>query len=98
MFISHDLRLVSHVSDTIAVMYRGRFVELGPADSVALNPGHEYTKLLYASIPGPELRNREKSVAVKEYPEDDPGQDGGYAMTEIRDGHFILQKKDLRRQ
>jgi ABC-type glutathione transport system ATPase component len=46
VFISHDLPLVHLVADQVAVMYRGRFVETGPADEVYANPQHEYTRKL----------------------------------------------------
>jgi ABC-type oligopeptide transport system ATPase subunit len=46
IFISHDLPLVHLVADQVAVMYRGKFVETGPADEVYANPRHEYTRKL----------------------------------------------------
>ena len=52
LFVSHDLALVRHVSDEIAVMYLGRIVERGPADDVYRRPRHPYTRSLIASMPG----------------------------------------------
>jgi oligopeptide/dipeptide ABC transporter ATP-binding protein len=52
LFISHDLNLVGYLSDIIAVMYRGRVVELAPADELLAHPHHPYTRMLFASIPG----------------------------------------------
>ena len=51
LFISHDLSMVRHISDVIAVMYLGRVVELGTWDEVLDSPQHPYTKALIAAIP-----------------------------------------------
>jgi oligopeptide/dipeptide ABC transporter ATP-binding protein len=51
IFISHDLSMVRHISDEIAVMYLGRIVEYGTWDEVLNNPKHPYTKALIESIP-----------------------------------------------
>jgi ABC-type oligopeptide transport system ATPase subunit len=51
LFIAHDLSMVRYVSDRIAVMDRGRIVELGPADDVYFRPGHPYTRALVAANP-----------------------------------------------
>ena len=51
LFISHDLSVVRHVSDTIAVMRRGRIVEAGSRDQIFSAPRHEYTRTLLSSIP-----------------------------------------------
>ena len=58
LYITHDLATARHFSDEILVLYRGRVVERGPADSVILDPRHPYTKLLAAASPNPEARGR----------------------------------------
>ena len=49
LFITHDLAVARYVSDRIAVMQRGRIVEIGPTEEVILRPGHEYTRSLLAA-------------------------------------------------
>lgn len=53
VFITHDLGVVTHVSDRVAVMYLGRLMELGPADALAERPLHPYTRALLSSEPVP---------------------------------------------
>lgn len=64
LFISHNLQVVRFISDRIAVMYKGRIVELGPAGDVYASPRHPYTELLLAAIPepDPELQRRRPSI------------------------------------
>jgi peptide/nickel transport system ATP-binding protein len=65
LFVSHDLAVVKHVSDRIAVMYLGRIVEIGDADQVYLRPRHPYTRVLLAAVPEPDPRRRRRLEVVE---------------------------------
>ncbi len=58
IFVAHDLGVVKHICDRVAVMYAGRIVEIAPTDELFANPQHPYTKLLLASAPIPNPTRR----------------------------------------
>ncbi len=64
LFVSHDLDVVGHLCDRIAVMYLGRIVESGPAAEVLASPGHPYTRDLVASSPVPDPDRPIRSAAA----------------------------------
>ena len=59
LFISHDLGVVKHMCDNIAIMYKGRFVEIGTREDIYNDPRHIYTKRLLSAIPRIDVDNRE---------------------------------------
>ena len=65
MFITHDLSVVNHFSDDIAVMYLGRLIEKAPAEELFENPTHPYTQALLSAIPVPQLHNRRERILLK---------------------------------
>jgi oligopeptide transport system ATP-binding protein len=67
IFVAHDLGVVRHVSDRIAVMYLGKIVEIGPAEAVYTDPIHPYTLSLLSAIPIPDPRaNEEREPLILE--------------------------------
>jgi len=65
IFITHDLAVVNHLADNIAVMYMGQMVEIAPADELFKHPRHPYTQALLSAIPSPILKNRKKRIVLR---------------------------------
>lgn len=65
VFIAHNLAVVKHVSDRIAIMYLGRIVELAPADEIYRAPRHPYTRALLSAIPQPDPTRRAQRIVLK---------------------------------
>jgi oligopeptide/dipeptide ABC transporter ATP-binding protein len=66
LFISHDLRIVKHISDRIAVMYMGKIVETGGGENLFQNPLHPYTQVLLRAIPKLDPSRRKEEALLKE--------------------------------
>jgi oligopeptide/dipeptide ABC transporter ATP-binding protein len=64
LFIAHDLRIVEHISDTVAVMYLGRIVEYAATEKLFASPLHPYTQALLAAIPVMDPQTRRRRVIV----------------------------------
>lgn len=69
IFISHDLSVIRHVSDRIAVMYLGRIVEIGPTEEIMQSPKHPYTQALLSAIPRIGVERVARTVLTGELPD-----------------------------
>lgn len=65
LFISHDLSVVEHISDTVGVMYLGNIVEFGTTEELFANPLHPYTKALFSAIPIPDPDAKMKRIILE---------------------------------
>jgi oligopeptide/dipeptide ABC transporter ATP-binding protein len=65
IFISHDLAVIEHVSDTVAVMYLGRIVETASADDLFARPSHPYTEALLSAVPRPDVERRAGRIVLE---------------------------------
>ena len=65
LFISHDLSVVEHISDTIGVMYLGNLVEFGSKEDIFREPLHPYTKALFSAIPVPDPNSKMNRIVLE---------------------------------
>ena len=87
LFIAHDLSMVKYISDRIAVMHRGRIVEMGDAKEVYENPLHPYTQSLISAIPLPDPRGERTRRRMAYTPINEESDE---SLREIKPGHFVL--------
>jgi oligopeptide transport system ATP-binding protein len=83
LFIAHDLRLVENVCTRLAVMYRGRIVEMGPTAAVFGSPKHPYTQALLSAIPVPDPAAKRQRIVFN-----DRAINGSATLRAVGDGHF----------
>ena len=98
LFIAHDLSMVKYISDRVAVMYRGKVVELGKPEDVYGNPVHSYTKSLISAVPvaDPDFKRLEKVEMEETYLRSPVGDVSEInfvpeesELTEYKPGHFV---------
>lgn len=103
LFISHDLGVVHHMCDNLAIMHRGRFVEIGTREDIYQDPLHIYTKRLLAAIPQTDVENREshrkkRQALEAEYnaqKEDYYDKNGRvYTLEEVTRTHSVALRKE----
>ena len=82
LFIAHDLRLVENVCTRLAVMYRGRIIEMGPTAAVFGSPKHPYTQALLSAIPVPDPIARRQRIVFN-----DRAINGSATLRAVGDGH-----------
>ena len=108
LFIAHDLSMVKYISDRVAVMYRGKVVELGTPEVVYTNPIHSYTKSLISAVPiaDPDYKKLAKIDMDESYLRSPMGEASEInvipekpELTEFKPGHFVetlfLEEKEL---
>lgn len=102
LFISHDLGVVKHMCDEIAIMYRGRFTEYGIRDDIYNDPQHIYTRRLLSAIPEINPNNRDENkrqrlIVEKEYQQNNSSyftpEGKVYDLQKITDTHYAAIKK-----
>ncbi|WP_195989488.1 ABC transporter ATP-binding protein [Clostridium sp. D53t1_180928_C8] len=89
LFISHDLSMVRYISDRIAVIYKGKIVELAETEELCNNPIHPYTKSLLEAILVPTLKSNDLEMASDYKYEDEEYLSEKMKWKEIKKGHFV---------
>ena len=104
LFISHNLAVVDYMADRIAVMARGRIVEIAPREIILRDPIHPYTRSLLAAVPFPDLDrplnfsalNSEGPAAKQKWgPQFSEGGDAELAYADLGGGHFVRARRGV---
>ncbi|HMA13749.1 MAG TPA: ABC transporter ATP-binding protein, partial [Kiloniellaceae bacterium] len=103
IFISHNLAVVDYIADRIAVMCRGRLVEMAPRDQLFRAPTHPYTQALLAAVPEPSLEDRLDLTTLMEGRASDPSAwpepfritaERRLTMIDLGGGHWVRAAED----
>lgn len=88
LFIAHDLSMIKHLSDRVAVMHAGKIVEMAESEELYNNPLHPYTKSLLAAapIPDPEIESKKLQLKTMEV----PSSNHHNIWKEVKPGHWLL--------
>ncbi len=92
LFIAHDLSMIRFLCDRVAVMYKGKIVEMAPTDELYDNPLHPYTKVLLSAVPIPDPdveKQRKRIIMDPEFDYSEPTSE----MVEVSPGHFLAAKR-----
>lgn len=92
LFIAHDLSMVKYISDRIAVMYRGKILEIGKADDIYNHPVHPYTKSLLSAIPLPDPMSEKRRQRI---PYTHTEVDESATYHEVGEQHYVYGTADL---
>ena len=105
LFISHNLAVVDYMADRIAVMYRGRIVEIAPREIILRDPVHPYTRSLLAAVPFPDLDRPLDFATLKALGPSskrnwghlfsETGEEGQLGYADLGGGHFVRARKDI---
>ena len=92
LFIAHDLAMVKHICDRVAVMYAGKIVELAESEELYSNPIHPYTKSLLDAIPipDPEIERNKTRSTFSYQQKDDPYNLENSEFIEVSEGHWAM--------
>lgn len=103
LFISHDLGVVKHMSENLAIMHRGRLVEIGSREDIYRHPMHIYTKRLLSAIPVVDVEHREENKKHRQEVEQEFQNDQGkwydkagrvFPLQQVSGDHWVALPKD----
>jgi len=91
LFIAHDLSMIRYICKRVAVMFKGRIVELAKTDELYENPIHPYTKALLSAVPIPDPEIEKQRRRLEPTPEEymEPNSN----LVEVSSGHFVAESK-----
>ena len=92
LFIAHDLSMIRYICRRVAVMYKGKIVELGDTDEIYDNPQHPYTKVLLSAVPIPDPKVEKQRKRMMMDPNFDYAEDSS-EMEEVAPGHWVAASR-----